>query len=59
MWCAYIKRKESAESEIVAESSNFKSDNQPAERKKELKSLIKMNIERAHAILGDSNEDMT
>jgi hypothetical protein len=27
LWCAYIKRKEPAESEIAAESSNFKSDN--------------------------------
>jgi hypothetical protein len=48
-----VKRK------IAAESSNIKSDNQPAESKKVLKSAIKMNIERAHAILGHSNEDMT
>ncbi len=59
MWCAYIKVKEPAESKIAAESSSFKSENQPAESKKELKSAIKMNIKRAHAILGYSNEDTT
>jgi hypothetical protein len=52
LWCAYIKRKEPAESKIAAESSNFKSDNQPAESKKGLKSAIKKSTERAHAILG-------
>jgi hypothetical protein len=59
LWCAYIKRNKTAESKIVAESSGFKSDHQPAESKKELKSAIKINIERAHAILGQSNEDIT
>jgi hypothetical protein len=58
LWCAYIKRNE-PKSEIAAESSDLKSNNQPAESKKELKSAIKMNIERAHAILGHSNEDTT
>jgi hypothetical protein len=59
LWCAHIKRKEPAESKIAAESSIFKSDNQPAESRKVLKSAIKMNIERVHAILGHSNEDTT
>jgi hypothetical protein len=58
LWCAYIKRNE-PKSEIAAESSNLKSNNQPAESEKGLKSAIKMNIERAHAILGHSNEDTT
>ncbi len=45
---------------LRARSSNFdKSDNQPADSKKVLKSAIKMNIKRAHAILGHSNEDTT
>jgi hypothetical protein len=57
LWCAYIKRKQPAESKILAESSNFKSDDQPAEREKGLKSAVKMNIKRVHAILGHSNED--
>ncbi len=56
---AYIRRKEPAESKIALESSNFKCDNQPAESEKGLKSAIKMNIERAHAILGQSNNDTT
>ncbi len=59
LWCAYIKRKEPAENKIAAESSNFKSDNQPAESKKGLKSAIKMNFESLHTILGHSNEDTT
>jgi hypothetical protein len=58
LWCAYIKRNE-PKSEIAAESSDLKSNNQPAESKKGLKSAIKMNIARAHAILGHSNEDTT
>jgi hypothetical protein len=37
----------------------MKSDDQLAESKKGLESAIKMNIERAHAILGHSNEDTT
>ncbi len=43
----------------MAESSDFKSDNQPAKSKKGLKSAIKMDIKRAHAILGHSNEYTT
>jgi hypothetical protein len=58
LWCAYIKRNE-PKSEIAAESGDLKSNNQPAESKKGLKSAIKMNIERAHAILGHSNEHTT
>jgi hypothetical protein len=58
LWCAYIKRNE-PKSEIAAESSDLKSKNQPAKSKKGLKSAIKMNIERVHAILGHSNEDTT
>jgi hypothetical protein len=58
LWCAYIKRNE-PESEIAVESSDLKSNNQPAESKKGLKSAIKMNIERSLAILGHSNEDTT
>ncbi len=58
LWCAYIKRNE-PKSEIVAESIDLKNNNQTAESKKGLKSAIKMNIERAHAILGHSNEDTT
>jgi hypothetical protein len=58
LWCAYIKRNE-PKSEIAAESSDLKINNQPAESKKGLKSVIKMNIEKVHAILGHSNEDTT
>jgi hypothetical protein len=58
LWCAYIKRNE-PKSEIAAESSVLKSNNQPVESEKGLKSAIKMNIEIAHAILGNSNEDTT
>jgi hypothetical protein len=58
LWCAYIKRNE-PKFEIVAESSDLKSNNQPTESKKWLKSAIKMNIEKAHAILGHSNGDTT
>jgi hypothetical protein len=56
LWCAYIKRNE-PKSEIAAESSDLKNNNQIAESKKGLKSAIKMNIERVHAILGHSSED--
>jgi hypothetical protein len=59
LWCAYTKRKEPTESKIAAESSDFKSDNQPAESKKRLKSAIKMVMKRAHAILGHSDKDST
>jgi hypothetical protein len=58
LWCAYIKRNE-PKNEIVAESSDLKNNNQTAESEKGLMSAIKMNIERAHAILGHSNEDTT
>jgi hypothetical protein len=58
LWCAYIKRNETR-SEIAAESSDLKNNNQIAESKKGLKSAVKMNIKRAHAILGHSNEDTT
>ncbi len=58
LWCACIKRNE-PKSKIVAESSDLKNNNQTAESKKGLKSAINMNIERAHAILGHSNEDTT
>jgi hypothetical protein len=43
LWCAYIKRNES-KSEIAAESSDLKNNNQTAESKKGLKLAIKMNI---------------
>jgi hypothetical protein len=58
LWCAYIKRNE-PKSDIAAESNDLKNNNQTVESKKGLKSAIKMNIERAHAILGHSNEDTT
>ncbi len=58
LWCAYIKRNE-PKSEIAAESSDLISNYQLAESKKGLKSAIKMNIQRVHAILGHSNEDTT
>jgi hypothetical protein len=58
LWCAYIRRNE-PKSEIAAESSDLKNNNRIAESKKGLKSAIKMNFERAHAILGHSNEGTT
>jgi hypothetical protein len=56
--CAYIKRNE-PKNEIAAGSSDLKNNNQTMESKKGLKSALKMNSERAHAILGHSNEDTT
>jgi hypothetical protein len=53
-WCTYIKQPE-ANGEIAAGVS----DNQPKEIVSILPSAIKMNIERAHAILGHSSEDTT
>ncbi len=58
LWCAYIKRNE-PKNEIAAESSDLKNNNQTMESKKGLKSALKMNSERVHAILGHSNEDTT
>jgi hypothetical protein len=58
LWCAYIKRPESNR-EITAGMSNNKSINQPKGSVQELTPEIKMNIERAHAILGHSSEETT
>jgi hypothetical protein len=41
------------------ELSDIVSNNQPVKGKKEIKSVYKMNIEQAHAILGHSSEDTT
>jgi hypothetical protein len=54
LWCAYIKRPE-ANGEIAAGVSN----NQPKEIVNVLPPAIKMNIERAHSILGHSSKDTT
>jgi hypothetical protein len=54
LWCAYIKQPE-ANGEIAAGVS----DNQPKEIVNVLPPAIKMNIERAHAILGHAFKDTT
>jgi hypothetical protein len=57
LWCAYIQRPES-EGEVAAGMSEDKSD-QPNESMQELVPAIKMNIERAHAILGHASKGAT
>ncbi len=56
LWCAYIKQPES-NGEIAAGMSNNKSINQTKESVQKLTPAIKMNIERAHAILGHSSKE--
>jgi hypothetical protein len=58
LWCAYIKRN-IPENKLAAEMSDMASSNQPQDKEKELKSIFRMNIEQAHAILGHSSEDIT
>jgi hypothetical protein len=54
LWCAYIKQPET-NGAIAAGVS----DNQPKEIVNGLPPAIKMNIKRAHAILGHSSKDTT
>ena len=58
LWCAYIKRHD-PENEVATEANDVISDNPPVRDEKEIKSVLKLNIERAHAILGHSNENAT
>ncbi len=58
LWCAYIRRPE-AKGEVAAGMGDDRGDNQPNESVQELTPAIKMSIERAHAILGQSSEGKT
>jgi len=58
LWCAYIQRPED-KGEVAAGMSNInRSDNQPNKSVK-LNPVIKMSIDRAHAILGHSSQAKT
>jgi hypothetical protein len=56
--CAYIKRNDS-ENEVATEASDVNGNSAPVKDVTEIKSVLKLNIDRAHAILGHANEDTT
>ena len=58
LWCAYIKRHD-PENEFATEANDVVSNNPHVRDEKEIKSVLKLNIERVHAILGHSNENTT
>ena len=58
LWCAFIKRHDPAY-EVATEANDVVSTNPPVRDEKEIKSILKLNIVQAHAILGHSNENTT
>ena len=58
LWCTFIKRHD-PEYEVATEANDVVSTNPPVRDEKEIKSILKLNIVQAHAILGHSNENTT
>jgi hypothetical protein len=54
----YIKQHD-AENEVAMEASDIISNSLSVKDVKEIKSVLKLNIKQAHAILGHANEDTT
>ena len=58
LWCTYFKRNDS-ENEVAMEASDVIGNSAPVKDVTEIKSILKLNIDQAHAILRHANEDTT